>query len=266
MTLAVTVGVGIAGAAGYAVTSTHGEDSQVIQACKNKSSGLLRIVDRASNCKPYESYLTWNVVGPRGPAGPPGATGATGAKGDKGDTGAQGIQGVQGLPGAPGLPGPQGPPGLNGADGTPGVPGNDGAPGLPGKDGKDGAPGTPGADGAPGLPGEKGDKGDKGDPGADAPKQIAGWISWTGTVLAGSGFTATNGAQGEYTVSFPAGTWNGTTPPIPVVTAGEVPQTFGPVVSTTALAADGSFSFTAHFYNKDQGSQGVSFYFVVTQS
>lgn len=29
---------------------------------------------------------------------------------------------------------------------------------------------------------------------------------------------------------------------------------------------DGSLSFTAHFYNKDQGAQGVSFYFVVTQS
>lgn len=84
----------IAGSAGVATATTAIErtSTTAIVACRNDSTGLLRVVTSASKCTSKEKSLKWNVTGPAGPAG---ATGATGA------TGPQGPQGVQGPPGGP---------------------------------------------------------------------------------------------------------------------------------------------------------------------
>lgn len=73
--------------------------TQVIAACKVKTTGAIRIVTPSTKCKTSEVKLTWNVVGPRGPAGPKGATGATGSKGDTGATGQRGPAGLLDAPG-----------------------------------------------------------------------------------------------------------------------------------------------------------------------
>ena len=44
-------------------------DDDVISACRNKSTGVLRVPPPGSACKRHEQPLQWNV---RGPAGPPG--------------------------------------------------------------------------------------------------------------------------------------------------------------------------------------------------
>src|SRR5947209_11369411 len=41
----------------------------------NPSQGALRVVDQGTQCKPGESPINWNQVGPTGPAGPTGPEG-----------------------------------------------------------------------------------------------------------------------------------------------------------------------------------------------
>src|SRR5262249_58768592 len=74
-------------------------------ACVKNNAGAVRIVAQGGACRPPESLVTWNVVGPQGPPGPPGPAGALGPSGP------QGPAGPAGALGPPGPQGPAGPPG-----------------------------------------------------------------------------------------------------------------------------------------------------------
>src|SRR5207245_1033561 len=68
----------VAGAAlvsGITIAMASGSSS-VIYACKNKSSGALRVVAEGVACKATESPLSWNQQGPTGPTGAAGPAGA----------------------------------------------------------------------------------------------------------------------------------------------------------------------------------------------
>ena len=90
----------VAGTAGAALDAVLGDD--VINACRSKTSGALRVPATGVSCKPDEQPLQWNVRGVAGPAGPAGPAGAPGPAG---------IAGPSGPPGATGAIGPQGPAG-----------------------------------------------------------------------------------------------------------------------------------------------------------
>lgn len=62
--------VAVAGAAYAGIAALSA--SSVITACKNKSTGQVRIVDDASKCRANEAVVTWNTEGPPGPPGPGG--------------------------------------------------------------------------------------------------------------------------------------------------------------------------------------------------
>jgi sulfatase-modifying factor enzyme 1/collagen triple helix repeat protein len=79
----------------------------VIYACVNQVTGVLRIVSDTAACLPTENSISWNGMGPQGSQGPQGPTGPQGPQGDKGDTG---------------LPGPVGPAGPMGPAGSPDTP------------------------------------------------------------------------------------------------------------------------------------------------
>jgi hypothetical protein len=60
------------------VGGTTGADAQstnTIYACVNNASGGLYLVGPTTGCKPNETLVTWNIVGPVGPQGPPGPAG-----------------------------------------------------------------------------------------------------------------------------------------------------------------------------------------------
>ena len=130
-------GLAFAGSVAFSGASA----SMVINACVHKQNGNVRIVDRADQCTTQESFVSWNVQGPKGD------TGAVGPRGDVGPQGEQGIQGIQGLQGEMGLEGPPGP------QGEQGLPGERGADGLPGAKGATGATGQQGPPGQPGPAG-----------------------------------------------------------------------------------------------------------------
>ena len=103
----------LAGAAGAALEAVL--DDGVISACRNKSTGVLRVPAPGYGCKGDETSLQWNVRGVPGPVGPAGPAGASGAPGPVGATGSAGPRG------ATGATGPQGPPGpvsVSALDGT----------------------------------------------------------------------------------------------------------------------------------------------------
>ena len=89
-----------AGAAGAGVRALLSDE--VINACRNRTTGALRVPTAGTSCKGDEQPLQWNVrgvagpVGPAGPAGPSGATGPVGPAGPRGLTGATGPQGPPG--------------------------------------------------------------------------------------------------------------------------------------------------------------------------
>jgi hypothetical protein len=60
--------------AGIAYAQGNGD---TIHACTNPA-GQLRVVESEEDCRPKETYLNWDAVGPQGPAG---------IKGDNGDPG-----------------------------------------------------------------------------------------------------------------------------------------------------------------------------------
>lgn len=84
----------VAGAAGAALDSVLAED--VINACRNKSGGALRVPAAGTPCKSDEQPLQWNVRGVAGPAGPAGAQGPAGVTGPAGPAGARGTTGATG--------------------------------------------------------------------------------------------------------------------------------------------------------------------------
>jgi len=137
------VALAVLGGAGAltALATTRAAESSVIQACKQRVTGLLRVVASPSQCTKRELPISWNI---QGPAGSPGPTGPQGSKGDPGPAGPQGERGAAG---------PQGPAGPQGAQGSPG------AAGPQGPAGPQGAAGAQGPAGAQGRPGPKGDPG-----------------------------------------------------------------------------------------------------------
>jgi len=74
-----------------------------IYGCYQKKDGHLRIVSSMKACRPSETPISWNILGPQGPAGPAGPQGIQGPAGPAGPQGPIGPQGPQGMPG------PQGP-------------------------------------------------------------------------------------------------------------------------------------------------------------
>ena len=191
--LALATTIVVCGAAASYATgalSTSSPATTVIQACSNPGNGNLRLVaDNQTDCHPNEKAISWNVQGNSGPPGP---------AGPKGDTGATGPQGPAGAAGA------QGPKGDTGATGPQGLKGDTGATGSQGPAG-----GT-GPQGPQGPAGPKGDTGAMGPAGSGIVKTIRGGtyggVGGLG-VYAGSGFTITTNSPGNYTITFPPGTW-----------------------------------------------------------
>jgi hypothetical protein len=82
--LMVAIAIAVLAGAGSlaAVATTRGAaDANVIQACRAKASGLLRVVSESSKCTKREIPISWNIQGPAGAAGPPGAAGPAGPQG-----------------------------------------------------------------------------------------------------------------------------------------------------------------------------------------
>ena len=102
--VAVLAVAAIAGTAGATLDAVLTD--AVINACRNKASGALRVPATGVSCKSDEQPLQWNV---RGVAGPVGPTGPTGAPGPVGAAGAAGPAGPRGATGAVGPQGPAGP-------------------------------------------------------------------------------------------------------------------------------------------------------------
>jgi len=69
--------------------------NDVVNACANNSTGVIRVVFSGNTCKPNESPLSWNVAGQPGPKGDQGVQGPPGPQGDPGDQNIVAI-GVQG--------------------------------------------------------------------------------------------------------------------------------------------------------------------------
>ncbi len=54
---------------GVAYANSGSSSTTVIRACRNKTTGLLRVVNAGANCRTGETLLSWNVDGPAGPSG-----------------------------------------------------------------------------------------------------------------------------------------------------------------------------------------------------
>ncbi len=119
----VVTGMFLAGGVTFMARSNTRRD--VIRACVNDRSGVLRIVDHDDRCGRNESSLEWNAQGRPGPAGPKGPAGSAGPAGPAGRTGGPGPAGA---PGGVGPAGPAGPGGPTGPAGPPGPPGPTGPP------------------------------------------------------------------------------------------------------------------------------------------
>src|SRR6266850_1266608 len=141
------------------VTPVAAQTNNTIYACIN-GQGSARLVGANEQCKPSETRVAWNVVGPTGPVGPAGPAGLQGTKGDTGAAGPQGSQGAKGDTGAVGAQGSQGPVGSQGAKGDTGAVGPQGSQGAKGDTGAVGAQGSQGAKGDTGAVGSQGHQGD----------------------------------------------------------------------------------------------------------
>ena len=92
-----------------------------------------------------------------------------------------------------------------------------------------------------------------------SPAVISGEVTSNGAAFVGTGYTSVRNSTGNYTLNFPAGTFNGSTSPIPVVT----PLSDGVTASSTesvSYSGDGSASINVTFTND------TSFFFIVAQS
>jgi len=85
--LAATAGIAFATTA---VTNAFTDSQGVYHGCVGNGSGHLRVVTPGEGCKPSETAIDWNRVGPQGPQGTQGPKGYTGATGT---TGAAGLTG-----------------------------------------------------------------------------------------------------------------------------------------------------------------------------
>ncbi len=109
-----TLAIGlVAGLAGAGLSALAGDG--VINACRAKSTGVLRVPAAGTSCKSDEQPLQWNVAGPQGL---PGATGPAGPAGSPGPAGTNGLAGPAGPRGATGPQGPPGPVSVTALEGT----------------------------------------------------------------------------------------------------------------------------------------------------
>jgi hypothetical protein len=69
--LVVGIGVAVGGIAYAAIPDANG----VINSCYSKSTGGLRVAERATDCRSGETALSWNQQGRVGPTGPQGPAG-----------------------------------------------------------------------------------------------------------------------------------------------------------------------------------------------
>jgi hypothetical protein len=112
-----------------------------------------------------------------------------------------------------------------------------------GPQGPEGDPGPPGPAGPQGPAGPHGSPGPHGPAGPAGPgtQTISGLVGMSGATLFGTGFTVRRTAVGNYTLTFPAGTWRTFPAPVVVVT----PQALVGVslianLGTITVTADGS--------------------------
>lgn len=73
----VAIGV-LVGAVSYGGIAAAVHDTNTIHACADNSTGALRLVKGAEDCRKHETALEWNVEGPQGPQGPAGPQGEPG--------------------------------------------------------------------------------------------------------------------------------------------------------------------------------------------
>jgi Collagen triple helix repeat (20 copies) len=164
-------------------------DGNVINGCRNTTTGALRVIDRSAgkHCVAGEAPLNWANWKSRGvwysvftyhvadvvaylgssyvaKATPPvgdkptdtaywNVVASKGAIGLQGLPGVPGLQGLTGATGVQGLPGATGPQGVQGTVGTVGATGPQGVQGLVGDVGDVGATGSTGPQGVQGVPG-----------------------------------------------------------------------------------------------------------------
>jgi len=96
------LGVAAVAAFGLAAVSVAAQGS-VIRACVSRD-GQVRIVGAGETCRPNETLMTWNAVGPTGATGPTGPTGPAGPAGPTGPEGAPGRDGRDAVAPAPPAP------------------------------------------------------------------------------------------------------------------------------------------------------------------
>lgn len=121
-------GVVTIGAAAAAVAASLAPTNNVINACYDKVTGVLRI---SSACTKREAALSWNQQGPIGATGEAGPAGPAGADGKDGRDGRDGVAGPQGFAGPTGAQGVQGPQGVAGPQGPAGADGSGSGAALP---------------------------------------------------------------------------------------------------------------------------------------
>jgi len=93
--------VAAVGSVGWAMTSANDK----LVACARKSSGALRLVSAAKDCRKTERVVTWNQQGQRGLPGPRGVAGEAGVNGEDGIDGEDGVDGDDGDDGVDGIDG-----------------------------------------------------------------------------------------------------------------------------------------------------------------
>jgi hypothetical protein len=116
---AFTLGVVITAVSVGVVNYASAAGTQIVYACANKSTGVIRYVPN-KKCKSAETSLSWNVSWQRGKEGPQGLQGARGLNGETGDIGSTGAKGDTGSTGAKGDTGSTGAKGDTGSTGAKG--------------------------------------------------------------------------------------------------------------------------------------------------
>ena len=93
MRRSVTLVAVLAVPAGGAVASARLAVDGPINACSDRDTGQLRMVDDLDECSREERRVWWSRVGPEGPPGPTGVAGPAGAPGAAGPPGVPGVPG-----------------------------------------------------------------------------------------------------------------------------------------------------------------------------
>lgn len=97
------------------------------------------------------------------------------------------------------------------------------------------------------------------------PRSISGLVESDGSAGSGSGFTTQHLGTGSYAITFPAGTWNGTTWPLPVVATATGNEDVHCVIYADTANSDGSAQIIVHTYDSAGKAQDSGFSFQATQ-